>query len=208
MHDRTADRLVLIEAVASHGPIDAQRQSGARDRFGQAAAPLAFVTAFLSWRAMARYVGEIARGTWVWVAEIARTHHPFRWHDAFPGLDRRPAGTWIATVRTRVLGCARSLFLLGALDGGEERDPAPPVADRLAGLGLAEPVPPGERRLVDDAVGVLPGDRHVPHDALCSVHRWSNSIISVMRIQSGSRWRDRSGPLAPFSSPSIPVTGD
>ena len=72
------------------------------------------------------------------------------------------------------MGERRGLFLLGARDGGEERDPAPPVADRLAVLGLAEAVPPGER--------------HVSHDALCSIHRYLDSIIGVMQMQSGSRW--------------------
>ncbi|MHB8647560.1 MAG: BsuBI/PstI family type II restriction endonuclease [Thermomicrobiales bacterium] len=69
VHDGAADRLLLIEAVASHGPIDAQRRWELATVFGDAAAPLAFVTAFPGWRAMARYAGAIAPGTWVWVAE-------------------------------------------------------------------------------------------------------------------------------------------
>ncbi len=69
VHDGSAGRLVLIEAVMSHGPVDAQRHRELSARYGQALAPLAFVTAFLSRRAMLRYVGEIAPGTAVWVAE-------------------------------------------------------------------------------------------------------------------------------------------
>jgi len=69
VHDRAAGRLVLIEAVASHGPVDEQRQRELASAFGGATLPLVFVTAFLTGRVMARYAGGIARGTWVWAAE-------------------------------------------------------------------------------------------------------------------------------------------
>ncbi|QUW01715.1 restriction endonuclease [Chloracidobacterium sp. MS 40/45] len=61
--------LVLIEAVTSHGPINVKRQNELRGLFKGATAGLVFVTAFLTRRAMARYLSEIAWETEVWVAE-------------------------------------------------------------------------------------------------------------------------------------------
>jgi hypothetical protein len=69
VHDRRAHRLVLVEAVTSHGPIDAQRHRELAARYGQATAPLAFVTAILNHRTLARYAGEIDRTTAAWVAD-------------------------------------------------------------------------------------------------------------------------------------------
>lgn len=61
--------LVLIEAVTSHGPISLKRHNELKDLFRGAKAGLVFVTAFLTRRAMAKYVGDIAWETEVWIAE-------------------------------------------------------------------------------------------------------------------------------------------
>lgn len=61
--------LVLIEAVTSHGPIDIKRRNELKALFRGVKAGLVFVTAFLTRRAMTKYLGEIAWETEVWVAE-------------------------------------------------------------------------------------------------------------------------------------------
>ena len=61
--------LVLIEAVTSHGPIGLKRHNELKALFGSAQAGLVFVTAFLTRRAMTKYLAEIAWETEVWVAE-------------------------------------------------------------------------------------------------------------------------------------------
>ncbi len=65
--------LVLIEAVASHGPIGLKRHNELKQLFGAARAGLVFVTAFLTRRAMTKYLVDIAWETEVWIAE-APTH--------------------------------------------------------------------------------------------------------------------------------------
>ena len=61
--------LILIEAVTSHGPIGLKRHNELKDLFREARAGLVFVTAFLTRRAMTRYLSEIAWETEVWIAE-------------------------------------------------------------------------------------------------------------------------------------------
>lgn len=61
--------LVLIEAVTSHGPIELKRHNELKKLFKSAKAGLVFVTAFLTRRAMTKYLPEIAWETEVWVAE-------------------------------------------------------------------------------------------------------------------------------------------
>ncbi|MEJ7812060.1 MAG: BsuBI/PstI family type II restriction endonuclease [Gemmatimonadaceae bacterium] len=61
--------LVLVEAVTSHGPINAKRRRELNRLFAQVTAPLVFVTAFLTRQAMHRYLSEIAWETEVWVAD-------------------------------------------------------------------------------------------------------------------------------------------
>jgi adenine-specific DNA-methyltransferase len=61
--------LVLIEAVTSHGPIGIKRQNELKDLFRPAGIGLVFVTAFLTRRAMTKYLAEIAWETEVWIAE-------------------------------------------------------------------------------------------------------------------------------------------
>ena len=61
--------LVLIEAVTSHGPIGLKRHNELKDLFKAAKAGLVFVTAFLTRRAMTKYLTDIAWETEVWIAE-------------------------------------------------------------------------------------------------------------------------------------------
>ena len=61
--------LVLVEAVTSHGPIGLKRHNELKDLFSAAQAGLVFVTAFLTRRAMTKYLVDIAWETEVWIAE-------------------------------------------------------------------------------------------------------------------------------------------
>ncbi|HTE84527.1 MAG TPA: BsuBI/PstI family type II restriction endonuclease, partial [Dehalococcoidia bacterium] len=61
--------LVLIEAVTSHGPVNPKRHDELSELFAGSTAGLVFVTAFLTRRAMARYIEEISWETEVWAAE-------------------------------------------------------------------------------------------------------------------------------------------
>ena len=65
--------LVLIEAVTSHGPINPKRKTELKNLFKSSTIPLVMVTAFLSRKAMAEYLSDIAWETDVWIAEEA-TH--------------------------------------------------------------------------------------------------------------------------------------
>jgi hypothetical protein len=69
VHYADRDWLVLIEAVTSHGPVDAKRHEELQSLFGGSTAGLVFVTSFLDRRTLARYVGDISWETEVWVAE-------------------------------------------------------------------------------------------------------------------------------------------
>lgn len=69
VHLQDKDWLVLIEAVTSHGPIGIKRHNELKALFGSARSGLVFVTAFLTRRAMTKYLGEIAWETEVWIAE-------------------------------------------------------------------------------------------------------------------------------------------
>lgn len=61
--------LVLIEAVTSHGPVNPKRRHELKELFKGSAAGLVFITAFLTRKAMLKYLGDIAWETEVWVAE-------------------------------------------------------------------------------------------------------------------------------------------
>ena len=60
---------MLIEAVTSHGPVDAKRRDELQALFRDSTAGLVFVTAFLTRKAMTQYLPSIAWATEVWVAE-------------------------------------------------------------------------------------------------------------------------------------------
>lgn len=73
IHFQSQSWLVLIEAVTSHGPIDAKRKTELESLFKNSKIPLVMVTAFLNRKAMKEYLPEISWETDVWVAEDA-TH--------------------------------------------------------------------------------------------------------------------------------------
>jgi hypothetical protein len=61
--------LLLIESVTSHGPVNGKRHAELAKLFVGSTAGLVYVTAFPNRSTMARYVGEIAWETEVWVAD-------------------------------------------------------------------------------------------------------------------------------------------
>ncbi|MCX6031871.1 MAG: BsuBI/PstI family type II restriction endonuclease [Chloroflexi bacterium] len=65
--------LLLVEAVTSHGPVDAKRRDELARLFRDARPGLVFVTAFLNRGEMSKYLGEISWETEVWVAD-SETH--------------------------------------------------------------------------------------------------------------------------------------
>jgi adenine-specific DNA-methyltransferase len=69
VHFTDKNWLVLVEAVTSHGPVNAKRRGELKKLFASSSAPLVYVTAFLSRQALLRHLGEIAWETEVWVAE-------------------------------------------------------------------------------------------------------------------------------------------
>ena len=69
VHYVDRDWLVLIEAVTSHGPVDAKRHEELQTLFASSTAGLVFVTSFLDRRTLAKYIGDISWETEVWVAE-------------------------------------------------------------------------------------------------------------------------------------------
>lgn len=69
IHHTAKDWLVLVEAVTSHGPINAKRHQELTQLFGESTAGLVFVTAFLDRKAMVQYLSEMSWETEVWVAD-------------------------------------------------------------------------------------------------------------------------------------------
>jgi len=69
VHYNQKNWLVLIEAVTSHGPVNAKRRNELQILFKDSTAGLIFVTAFLNRRDMVRYLNEISWETEVWIAE-------------------------------------------------------------------------------------------------------------------------------------------
>lgn len=73
IHDVTRNWLLLIESVTSHGPVDGKRHHELAALFAGSSAGLVYVTAFPNRPVMARYLGEIAWKSEVWIAD-APTH--------------------------------------------------------------------------------------------------------------------------------------
>jgi adenine-specific DNA-methyltransferase len=69
VHHAERNWLVLVEAVTSHGPVNAKRRGELKTLFATSTAPLVYVTAFMSRQAMNKYLPEIAWETEVWVAD-------------------------------------------------------------------------------------------------------------------------------------------
>ena len=69
IHHVTQDWLILIEAVTSHGPVNPKRRQELASLFKDSTAGLVYVTAFLSRKAMVKYLGDISWETEVWIAD-------------------------------------------------------------------------------------------------------------------------------------------
>lgn len=69
VHYIEKNRLVLIEAVTSHGPVNPKRRRELNDLFAGSNAGLVYVTAFLDRRTMMRYLDGISWETEVWIAD-------------------------------------------------------------------------------------------------------------------------------------------
>lgn len=69
LHYPTKNWLLLVESVTSHGPVDGKRRAELMQLFAGSTAGRVYITAFPNRGVMARYVGEIAWETEVWVAE-------------------------------------------------------------------------------------------------------------------------------------------
>jgi hypothetical protein len=61
--------LVLAEAVTSHGPMNPKRHGELARLFSNSSAGLVYVTAFPNRSLLARYIGDLAWETEVWVAD-------------------------------------------------------------------------------------------------------------------------------------------
>ena len=61
--------LLLVESVTSHGPVNGKRHADLAKLFAGSTAGLVYVTAFPNRSIMARYLGDIAWETEVWVAD-------------------------------------------------------------------------------------------------------------------------------------------
>lgn len=73
LYHRKKNWLFLIEAVTSHGPVDAKRHSELSTLFVGSRASLIYITAFPDRQTMAKYLADISWETEVWVAD-APTH--------------------------------------------------------------------------------------------------------------------------------------
>lgn len=73
IHYVERDWLLLVEAVTSHGPVDAKRHEELMKMFSGSRAGIVYVTAFPSRPMLSRYLAEIAWETEVWCAD-APTH--------------------------------------------------------------------------------------------------------------------------------------
>jgi hypothetical protein len=69
VHFTNKDWLFLIEAVTSHGPVSPKRLAELKSLFAGSKAGLLYMTAFHSRRGVSKYLGDIAWGTGVWVAD-------------------------------------------------------------------------------------------------------------------------------------------
>lgn len=67
LFDEKNNWLFLVEAVTSHGPVDAKRHRELAELFAESSAGLVFVTAFPTRALMAKYLDTISWETEVWV---------------------------------------------------------------------------------------------------------------------------------------------
>lgn len=69
IYDKQRNWLFLVEAVTTHGPINAKRRKELQELFTGSKADLVYVTAFTNKDVMRRYISEVSWETEVWVAE-------------------------------------------------------------------------------------------------------------------------------------------
>ena len=69
LYHKSKDWILLLEAVTSHGPVDAKRRQELSELFQNVKDKLVFVTCFLNKSDMSKYISEISWETEVWVAE-------------------------------------------------------------------------------------------------------------------------------------------
>jgi hypothetical protein len=69
VHDTRRNRLLLVEAVTSAGPVDGKRRKELKQLFGSSSAGLVFVTAFATHQAMKSFLTNIAWESEVWIAD-------------------------------------------------------------------------------------------------------------------------------------------
>ena len=69
IHDTVRNWIFLIEAVTSHGPIDAKRKKELQNIFSRSKTSLVYVTAFADKKTMKKYIGDISWETEVWTAD-------------------------------------------------------------------------------------------------------------------------------------------
>ncbi len=70
--DITKNRLYLIEAVSSHGPISNKRLIELNEYFSKLKYKKIFVSAFPDFREFKRHINDIAWETEVWVSEMPK----------------------------------------------------------------------------------------------------------------------------------------
>ena len=69
VHDAAKNRLILIDTVPGHGPINAKRHDELTRSFTEARPYLIFITAFLNRNEAAKHLSEISWATDVWSAD-------------------------------------------------------------------------------------------------------------------------------------------
>lgn len=69
IYDKRRNWLFLVEAVSSHGPIDAKRRRELHGIFADSSAGLVYVTAFADKSIMKKHIEDVSWETEVWVAE-------------------------------------------------------------------------------------------------------------------------------------------
>jgi len=70
LHDRTRNRLFLMEVVTSHGPMTPKRVFELKEMFAKCPADIIFVSAFPDFAQFRKHLKNIAWETEVWIAEI------------------------------------------------------------------------------------------------------------------------------------------
>ena len=69
VRDTDREWLIVVEAVTSHGPVDAKRRRELANIFGDATLRVLYVTAFESRAALSEFINDISWETDVWLAD-------------------------------------------------------------------------------------------------------------------------------------------